>query len=69
VQNKSEEIEAGLSTSRPCKSEVAAHDWLEHGAADLSARGRFAGGLRFTASHGNLRNSGTGRLGELVPGG
>ena len=30
-KKKSEEIDAGLSTSRPCKVEAAAHDWLEHG--------------------------------------
>ena len=28
---KGEELDAGLSTSRPYKVEAAAHDWLEHG--------------------------------------
>jgi len=31
LKKKSEEIDAGLSTSRPYKVEAAAHDWLEHG--------------------------------------
>jgi len=31
LKKMSEEIDAGLSTSRPCKVEAAAHDWLEHG--------------------------------------
>jgi hypothetical protein len=31
LRKKSEEIDAGLSTSRPCKVEAAAHDRLEHG--------------------------------------
>ncbi len=35
-------IDAGLSTSRPCKVEAAAHDWLEHG-LPIGARGRFTG--------------------------
>ena len=39
---KSEEIDAGLSTSRPCKVETAVHGWLAR-AADRSARGRFTG--------------------------
>jgi hypothetical protein len=42
LRKKSEEIDAGLSTSRPCKVEAAAHDWLEHG-LPIGARGRFRG--------------------------
>ena len=43
LRKKSEEINAGLSTSRPCKVEAAAHDWLEHGLPIGAHAERFTG--------------------------
>jgi integrase len=40
LKKKSEELDAGLSTSRSYKVETAAHDWLEHGLPGRSERTR-----------------------------
>ena len=44
LKKKSEELDAGLSTSRSYKVEAAAYDWLEHGLpAGPSVRGSYTG--------------------------
>ncbi len=43
LRKKSEEINAGLSTSRPSKVEAAAHVWLEHGLPIGAHAERFTG--------------------------
>src|SRR5260370_1906605 len=40
LKKKSEELDAGLSTSRSYAVESAAHDWLEHGLPGRSERTR-----------------------------
>ena len=40
LKKKSEELDAGLSTSRSCTIQAAAHDWLEHGLPGRSERTR-----------------------------
>jgi Phage integrase, N-terminal SAM-like domain len=40
LKTKSEELDAGLSTSRSYKAEAAAYDWLEHGLPGRSERTR-----------------------------
>ena len=40
LKKKSEELDAGLSTSRSYKVEAAAYDWLEHGLPGRSERTR-----------------------------
>ncbi len=40
LTKKSEELDAGLSTSRSYTAQAAAHDWLEHGLPGRSQRTR-----------------------------
>ena len=49
LKKMSEEIDAGLSTSRPCKVEAAAHDWLEHG-MPVRAHAEGSQGMRWPRS-------------------